>query len=529
MVPDKQQVSEELGRLLASPSFRARKLIKRFLQYSVQETLAGRGDQLSQYTIAIHALGKPKDFSPVFNPVVRIEAGRLRKLLEDYYAAPPPGSTMSISIPRGGYQVEISPLPEPVPSCIIDDNYPSRVSEGPRLFAHFQIADELAEHHPPLLYKLRGDLLLVLSRFRNIRLVSSATLEPRQMPTRQFLLHLQQTYRADYLLTCDMNTDKQGNLILHYTLVHTISDEIIWADQFVLPVQPSQEALNDLYRWLVANAVSLHSGAILRHWCEYQLAHPPLPVSQQVLIHYVAFLRDTSRYSFATVLESCHQRLKNFPDDSKALVILARLCGYDHVLQYNLITYLETEWTRAARMALKLDPGNAEAHSAFAHNCYFRDDYPLSLAELETARQANPFDTACEYLYGLGLCLMGEWDQGINLIQQILAIPFNQPSWYYVLPFLHAFRQQDYSQALLLAERIQDFGYWGELARATSLYKLGRTERAISELQQMLHCNPAILKEDTRTDQRKLSSHQSLAAVWATLAELRAHLAAKPA
>lgn len=200
---------------------------------------------------------------------------------------------------------------------------------------------------------------------------------------------------------------------------------------------------------------------------------------------------------------------------------MARLCGYDHTLQYNLIKNLGDEWTQTARMAMKLDPGNAEAHSVFAHNSYYREDYTLCIAELETARQANPYDTACEFLYGLGFCLVGDWDKGINVIQQIMDIPFNQPAWYHVPPFLHAFNQQDYAEALVHAERIQDFGYWGDMARTVTLYRMGRHDRALAALQQLLKNSPSLLKADTQHDQRKLSSHPSLAAVWVTIDELR--------
>lgn len=308
---NRQLVLVELERLLASSSFRTRKLIKRFLRYAVQETLDGRGDQLNQYTIAVNALGKPEDFSPVFNPVVRIEAGRLRKLLEEYYAAPPQGSTCIISMPRGSYQVEFVPHSDTQQSnSIITESFTSRVTEGPRLFAHFQMPDGAGHSDiAPVLYKLRGDLLLALSRFRNIRLVSSASLETRQTLTQDFLQQIRHVYRADYLLNCDIHPRSEADgsgITLRYTLAHTQTDEIIWTDQIILSAQPGQDEVDKMCRWLIANAVSLHSGTVLRHWAEYQLAqHTSLQASQKALIHYVIFLRDISYDSFKSALDAC--------------------------------------------------------------------------------------------------------------------------------------------------------------------------------------------------------------------------------
>lgn len=106
---DKKLVIAELDAILASPRFRARKVIKTFLRYAVQETLAGRGSSLNQQSIAIEALGKPSDFSPTYNPLVRIEAGRLRKLLQEHYADASNTSAVIITMPKGRYQVSFRP------------------------------------------------------------------------------------------------------------------------------------------------------------------------------------------------------------------------------------------------------------------------------------------------------------------------------------------------------------------------------------------------------------------------------------
>ena len=138
MAIDTQQVMAELQRIIASPGFRARKLIKKFLHYVVQESLAGRGEQLNQYTIAVNALGKTADFSPIYNPIVRIEAGRLRKLLDDYYSDVGHLNTVMIRMPKGSYQVEFQACESQSQQAVyLSDEAQPRVSEGPRLFVHF--------------------------------------------------------------------------------------------------------------------------------------------------------------------------------------------------------------------------------------------------------------------------------------------------------------------------------------------------------------------------------------------------------
>jgi hypothetical protein len=56
-----------------------------FLRFIVNETLEGRGDQLKGYTIGVSVLGKDQNFDPEQDSLVRIHAGRLRRLLHTYY------------------------------------------------------------------------------------------------------------------------------------------------------------------------------------------------------------------------------------------------------------------------------------------------------------------------------------------------------------------------------------------------------------------------------------------------------------
>ncbi|QTR50768.1 tetratricopeptide repeat protein [Candidatus Thiothrix anitrata] len=515
MTVDTQQVLAELQRITTSPGFRARKLIKKFLHYVVQESLAGRGNQLNQYTIAVNALDKSADFSPIYNPMVRIEAGRLRKLLDDYYSNVGHLNTVMIRMPKGSYQVEFQACTSQ-PLAYFSDEVQHHISEGPRLFVHFQMLHADHNNVYPLLYKVRGDLLLILSRFRNIRLVSSASMDTGHPLSGQRLCDVWDIYRADYLLTCDVNPGG-GTMELCFSLAHTQTNETVWRGTIALPTAPCADTLQAMYRQITANTVSLHCGLMLQHWAQHwHNSMTNVPGHHQVLVAYLHFLRAMSLETFTQVLQVCRQRLKYFPHDSKALVIFARLCAFDGVLQYRLIKDRDQLWTQSARLAMKLDVGNAEAHSVFAHNSYMRGDYALCRAELDVAQQANPFDLSGEYLRGIGLCMLGDWDAGVALIQQLMQVPCNKPDWYYVLPFLYAFNRGDYLQALAHAEHIQQFGYWGELARCVSCYHLGHHARAQTEWQCLQQKYPDLLRSERLSNSRFLSD-PAFQSLWRTL------------
>ena len=59
--------------------------MKRFLQFIVEQTLAGHGQALKEYTIAVEVFERDESFDPTTSALVRVEAGRLRRTLKQYY------------------------------------------------------------------------------------------------------------------------------------------------------------------------------------------------------------------------------------------------------------------------------------------------------------------------------------------------------------------------------------------------------------------------------------------------------------
>ena len=78
-------VREHLGRILDSASLRSAESLRRLLRYTVETTLAGKGEGLKEYTIGVEALGRPGSFDPRQDNIVRVQARKLRERLAAYY------------------------------------------------------------------------------------------------------------------------------------------------------------------------------------------------------------------------------------------------------------------------------------------------------------------------------------------------------------------------------------------------------------------------------------------------------------
>jgi hypothetical protein len=106
LTPD--EVRGEIERMIASSVFASSPQLSAFLRFVVEAVLNGRADRLKGYVIGIEVLRRDKNFDPQIDPIVRVEATRLRRAIERYYAGPGANDPIIIDLPRGGYVPQFS-------------------------------------------------------------------------------------------------------------------------------------------------------------------------------------------------------------------------------------------------------------------------------------------------------------------------------------------------------------------------------------------------------------------------------------
>ena len=100
----------ELDRIVQSADFPATPRNRKFLAYVVEKELAGLHKEVCPALLGIRVFGRGEDFNPNKDPIVRIEAGKLRRDLETYYLKAGRRNPLRISIPKGGYRPSFSYL-----------------------------------------------------------------------------------------------------------------------------------------------------------------------------------------------------------------------------------------------------------------------------------------------------------------------------------------------------------------------------------------------------------------------------------
>ena len=101
-----QDVRAELDRILASKNFVSAARMSKLLRHVVGKTLAGETDQLKEYAVGTEVFDRDASYDPRIDSIVRVEAGRLRSRLDEYYNADGKASAIRIHLPKGGYSAE---------------------------------------------------------------------------------------------------------------------------------------------------------------------------------------------------------------------------------------------------------------------------------------------------------------------------------------------------------------------------------------------------------------------------------------
>ena len=104
-------VRQALERIVSSSPFLNARRPSQFLRFVVESTLAGNESRIKEYLIGVEVFERPPDYDPKGDPIVRIEAGRLRKKLAQYYNGPGANDPVIIELPKGGYVPTFRPRP----------------------------------------------------------------------------------------------------------------------------------------------------------------------------------------------------------------------------------------------------------------------------------------------------------------------------------------------------------------------------------------------------------------------------------
>jgi adenylate cyclase len=488
-----QEVQTHLEALLASPSFRRSRRMRQFLRYVVEETVAGRAQRIKAYNIAVEAFGLPSDFDPQTNPLVRMQARKLRQVLGEYYAGIGKDSGLRIAIPKGGYRPKFYTAGqethdakdfEPLREEAIANAKPSIAVMPLTNITKDQAQEYFADG-------LTEELTAELARYQEFKVIASQStmrFKGQEINPKQAGKDL----GARFLLTGSIRKDKKS-IKVAISLIDALTNSQAWGESYkrdltVLDLIALQEDIAQKTVGVLADQFGLISRLLSRE------SRKKAPASMEVydavfsFYHYETLL---TPQAFKKALSALQQAVKIDPDYGLAWAMLGHLYADNHALGFVEMDAPLEKAMNFAQKGVALSPDNQFAQDAMTLVHFHQGDKEHFLRHLEETISLNPNAPYIIGVAGWHLSLFGEWERGLALLQQGMKLNPFYPTWFHLAPYMDFYRRGDYESALAEALAFNYTGlFWDPLMRAAALGQMGRTGDAQKAVKQLLKIEP---------------------------------------
>ena len=486
--PGAREIRAALERVLASEVMRSSPQLAAFLRFVVEAVLEGNSDRIKGYVIALEVLKRGAQFNPQIDPIVRVEATRLRRTLERYYAGAGAEDPVVITLPRGTY----------VPT------FTRRTAARPGDLAGEATAEVSVETLPPG----NGMPVLLVEPFEII-----GTPGPRSLFAASLHATLSDAFarfdlvnivwdstraaagaRLDYRMAGSAEYREDGAVCLRLRLIDAGDGSVVWTRE--LEVAASDEPATALERIVRALSSTLVQpfGVIFAHGRAKSVGAGAGDPRYRAILEAAESFRsfDPGQHLRArTGLE----RLTTL-DPSFALGFSYLSALYVREYLYGLDAHdaelppLERA-LRASRRGVELDPESARASEMLFLTLFVRRDLPAAFAAGDRAIERNKYDMRAVGSYGQRLIAVGEIDKGMDMLMRAGDEGGVRPAVDEFFLFLGSYLRGDAAAAAFHAGQLtSDTFQLGLLARALAAAAAGEREAARAALDRLFALNP---------------------------------------
>ena len=99
----------QIEKIAASPVLHGSDALCKLLRYLAHEAIENPGIPIKEYRIATEVFGRPREFDPKLDSTVRVQTGRLRSKLGEYFSTLGTGDNFLVEIPKGAYLLTFHP------------------------------------------------------------------------------------------------------------------------------------------------------------------------------------------------------------------------------------------------------------------------------------------------------------------------------------------------------------------------------------------------------------------------------------
>jgi TolB-like protein/Tfp pilus assembly protein PilF len=469
---EQEAVREHLSRILQSGPFHQSKRRQRFLEYIVSETLAGRGDRLKGYNIALEVFERPETFDPIVDPIVRIEAARLRDKLREYYETEGQSDAIRIDLPKGTYAPHIEfrqvEALDASSGAIPGEQQVASISKAARPYRWKQLGMLAAavlllagagvwairswNAGPSLPDKpsvavmpfenigddpkwkrfadgITEDIITDLSHSKDLIVIARNSTEVyKGKPTD--IRQVGRDLNVKYVL--EGTVQSLGDRVrLTTQLIEAQSGSHVWSERYDRPVEDLFAVQNDLTQRIAATIASAE-GAVAQ--AERSLLRRKPPASLTAFDTYLLGMEAKHKVTKDSLIEAealFRKALELDPKLARAHYGLATVQMY--LIDLGLAASVDEALSKmldASEKAVQLDPNDGNSHLALGGAYAYHGKTEQALAEYARAETLSPSDADLLLVIAWSIAGLGQPERAVSLAERSLKLNPHYPDWY---------------------------------------------------------------------------------------------------
>lgn len=482
--PAHDDILQQLKKITSSPEFLVTKQQLDFLNFVVSEALRGRSAELKGYLVATKVFGRTAKFDASTDPIVSIQANKLRRALERYYLVEGQRDSIRIDIPKGAYvptfgwmnpiksdqdqgDSELETLPEDSWPTILIHPFKNLTGDPEQNFLGSGISAELA---------------IEISCFENVRVIY-----PREGSVASGVAG-----KFRFLLDGEIFKDKEGIKLAVY-LIDTKTSIQLWGDTCStgLSIEEIFSFKEQVVKGVAAKVCG-EFGIIPKAVCKESRDKQPVTLSSyEALLRFWEYEQTLTPENFTRALEALTHAVKQDPECCHVLGSLAVLYGTIYNLDIDGFADPLDKAVEYAEKAAFINPNNQRILGILAMVRLYSNELAAAINEAHRALELNP--NSLFVLDGLAwiLTLAGDWENGPCLAEKAIRLnPYLRAIAYDAL-WVNYLRQQKYELAYEEAcNRHRPWLFWDPLMKASTLGLLNNKAKGQEFAQKLLQLRP---------------------------------------
>jgi TolB-like protein len=475
-----EEIITELESVLKFNALRNSPILSKFLRHVVEETLNERQHLIKEYSIAVHVLNRSSDFNSNDDAVVRIHAGRLRRILNEYYLTQGQNNFVKIEIPKGCY----------IPHFIRHENliHPilqyNNTNPVIAIFPFKSITQkESLEGFSEILCE---ELSAELSLFKDI---SVRGFFSKEMIAKidQNVLEAAKIIGADFIITGHLQCNDK-KIQIRVNLLNVLSGEYVMTKSFdPFDIRDIYKVQSQIVQKVVC-AVGGYYGIIFKEIIKNSSDNSE--IWKGIYNYY--------KYQCSYSLENCLSAFTNLkeatitqPNHALIWAMMGEFCLDGIAFTIEDSESVIEEGFRCIMKSLKIDPNCQHAWHALTWANLFKRDSEACLYSAQQCITINPNASGLVSGVGCMLIFAGYFDKGFSIMNNAIEKNPNYPWWMNIGFCYYYIVKKEYTTALYWAEKMDsEETFWDPLLKAATLSFTNQDFKAKKYLSKLLRLEP---------------------------------------